>query len=124
MTVLSDIAREFTEIGDNCGNSWDAMSEHELTTMAEGLSIGSFQCSAFLVHRCGDDVDRASVQVRRAMDLLREVLGRRAREAEAIIQRGDTPNLPQTAAWIAIMLKEMQSIGARIERKQAGAVLN
>ena len=124
MNSLSEIGRTLGEIADDTGNSWDTMSEQELTAMMQGLGVASFQCSCLLVERCGSELERARLQISRAMDLPPRVLHRRAKEAEGIISRGDTPNVPQIAAWIAVMLQQIQAIGARIERTQAGAAFN
>jgi hypothetical protein len=116
MSILTEIGRTFEEITDASGNSWDAMSERELTTMMQGLGVASYQCACALVERCGADDERARLEISRAMELPSKVLHRRANECREIIQRDDVPNIPQHAAWIAIMLKEIQKIGARIEQ--------
>ena len=124
MTTLAEIGRDLGNIADDSGNSWDAMSEEQLISMAQGLMLASTQCTSFLVSRCGDDTERARVHIARAMDLPAKVLRRRASEAEAIILRDELPNIPQHAAWAAMLLNEIRNIGARAERKRAGAALN
>src|SRR5262249_18615688 len=102
---------------------WDAMTVEQLTAMMQGLGVAAAQCSAFLTHRLGNNAERAEVELRRAMDLPGRVLRRRAEEAKKIILADGTPNIPQHAAWIPVMLKEIQAHGARIERRQSGSSL-
>lgn len=124
VSIIGEIGRTFSEIAEASGNSWDAMNEQELTAMAEGLVIASHQCKGFLIARCGDSEERARVEVSRAMDLPPKVLYRRANECREIIQRGGMPNIPQHAAWIGIMLREIHTISARLDQKRAGRALN
>ncbi|MEZ6028353.1 MAG: hypothetical protein R3C46_01265 [Hyphomonadaceae bacterium] len=124
MSDLTEIARAAMDIAEDAKGSCEDMSVEELATMLHGLGAASTRCTDFLVQRFRGDLERARVEIVRAMDLPARVLKRRAKEAEEIIKRDDLPDVPQHAALIAVMLREIQSISAGLERKQARAALN
>ena len=107
----------------NVAQDYDALSIEDLDYAATAFRVQTLRLGGFLTERCGGDVEQVRKEIRLAMDLPARVLIRRAKEAEAIVEAGETPSVPQVAAIVARMMATVQTIDATMDRKRVGAVL-
>lgn len=118
MKDLSEIAAEVTDIAVASGNDWNAMSDAELLAMGRGIAAATIAFSQHFVGRCGD-VATAEDHIRDAMKLPPDVIRRRIAATEEVVNRGEMPNIIQSAAWIASMIQMTQQIEMLMARRVA-----
>lgn len=102
---------------------YDALSIEDLDNTATAFRVQTLRLGGFLTERCGGDVEQVRKEIRLAMDLPPNVLIRRAKEAEAIVEAGEIPSVSQVAAIVARIMATVDTITATMQREQAGHVL-
>jgi hypothetical protein len=124
MSDLLEMARAYARIAEGADGELGSISVAELDAVRQGLLVASAATSGVLLAMCGGDAECARIELARALELPASVLRRRSRETEEIVMRDGVPNQCQVAAYIAIMSRTAEEVGAWIERKQRGAALN
>ncbi|MDP3739098.1 MAG: hypothetical protein Q8R02_17020 [Hyphomonadaceae bacterium] len=121
MTLLSNLADHVKKVALDANDNWNEIGDAELIEVLCCLQMTVTCSSRYLIHRLGD-IGNAEGELRRAQNLPDSVLERRAKEAADIVNAEGTPSIPQHAAHVAIMLRDIQDISVILQRRQAGAV--
>lgn len=106
----------------NTAQNLDAIPLDELDNQRTGLRVCALNLGAFLAENCGGS-ERASLEIRRAMDLPASVVRRAAKRAETTVNADGLPSISDLAAYLVRIMASVESINAAIERRQTGAAL-